>query len=393
MRVNPWGKLAHKPAPGFDRMELLLSRLGHPEEGLPVVQVAGTHGKSSVALFLEAVFSAAGLRTGVCTSPDFSDPTEAVRLQGEPVSPLVTSALLSAALEPWEDFVFGPGRPSLQEALIAVALAHFARTRTDIAVLEASTGNRWDPTNFVRRWLSLLTRVEAGERTVSLAWEAAKMARPGIPVLTTALEDEALEAMARACRSSGAALALVDPADVELLELCWDRAVWRSRSDPFDLGPFETKFLGAYQAANLSLTMAALAELFGGLPLTREAVREGLSRARLPGRFELVHRHPWIVVDAAQDEAGAQAVKDSLDRLPPLPGRRTLLLVHIEERLGKDMEDLLRPAFHRVLRVPPEELSLRVPQILRGLFEEDLLVILGPHSALREVRDVIGRTS
>lgn len=389
MIVNPWEKLAREATPSFERMELLLSRLGDPQSGLFVIQVAGTHGKTSVISFLEAVFCAAGLRVGVCTSLDFPDPAQALRLQGERVSPIAVSALLSLALDPWEEFVFGPGRPTMYEALTAVALAHFAKAQADLVVLEASTGHRFDPTNFVRPWLSLLTRVEAGERTAALAWEAAKLARPGVPLLTTAVEDEALEAVARACRTSGAALALVDPEDVELLELRWDRAIWRSRSDPFGLGPFETKFLGAYQRANLSLVLAALAELFGGFPLTREAVREGLSQAYLPGRFELIHSRPWIILDAAQDLGAAQAVLESLDSLPFIPGRRTLLLAHPEERLGQKMGDHLQPAFQEIAHFPPVELPLRLPRVLRGLGENDFLLILGPHAVLQEVRDVV----
>ncbi|MGB9757100.1 MAG: hypothetical protein ACP5LJ_03260 [Candidatus Bipolaricaulaceae bacterium] len=391
--MDPWERLSWEATPSFERMKLLLSRLGEPQAGLPVIQVAGTHGKTSVISFLEAVFCAAGLRVGVCTSLDLPNPAEALRFQGEPVPSLTVSALLSAALDPWEEFLFGPGKPTVHEALTAVALAHFARAQADLVVLEACTGHRWDPTNFVRPWLSLLTRVEAGERTASLAWEVAKLARPGVPLLTTALEDEALEAVARACRASGAALALVDPEDVELLELRWDRAIWRSRSDPFTLGPFETPFSGVYQRANLSLALAGLAELFGGLPLTREAVREGLSQARLPGRFELVHSQPWIVLDAAQDMGAAQALLESLERLPPVPGRRTLLLAHKEERLGEEMGNHLRQAFQEVKRTTPLELFWELPKVLRGLCEDDLLMILGPHPVLREVRDVVKSSS
>lgn len=387
--MNPWGRLASEASPGFERLELLLSRLGHPQEGLFVVQVAGTHGKSSVAAFLEAVFCAAGLRAGVCTSPDFPDPGEAIRLHGQPVSSITLSALLSVALEPWEEFLFGPGRPTVHEALVAVALAHFARANADLVVLEASTGHRWDPTNFVRPWLSLLTRVEAGERTPALAWEIARLARPGVPLLTTAMEEETLEALARVCRASGAALALVDPEDVELVELRWERAVWRSRADPFSLGPFETPFLGAYQGPNLSLVLAALGELIGGIHLTREAVREGLAQARIPRRFELVHARPWVVVDAAQDLVAAQALLAALNRLPPLSGRRSLLLAHPEERLGQSMAALLRPFFSEVLQLGPEGLANALPQVLRTLSQDDFLLVLGPHWALREVESVV----
>ncbi len=389
MSVDPWGKLAHKAAPGFGRMELLLSRLGHPEEGLPVIQVAGSHGKSSVVAFLEAVFQAAGLRVGVCGSPDLPEPGEAVRLQGQPVPSFALTSLLSRALEPWEGLVFGPGKPTVHEALMAVALAHFVQAQTDIVILEASTGQRWDPTNFVRPWLTLLTCLAAGEHTARLAWEAVPLARPGVPLLSTAAEVEALEALARASQRNGAALALVDPADVELLELRWERAVWRSRSDPLALGAFETRFVGPYQAPNLALVCGALAELCGGLPLSSAAMRAGFAQAQLPRRFELVHTQPWIVVDAAQDEAAAQALRNSLNHLPPLSGRKTLVLVHPEESLAQDMEALLRDAFSEVWRPQPGEFPSHLPRVLRRLSEEDFLMIVGPHPVLREVTGAI----
>ncbi len=393
MKANPWQRLSQEPAPGFGRLQLLLDRLGHPEENLPpVVQVAGTHGKSSVALLLEAVFHAAGLRVGVCTSPDFSDPGEALRLGGEPVSPWSVSALLASTLEPWEEFLFGPGKPTVHEALTALALAHFAQARVELVILEASTGHRWDPTNFLRPWLSLLTCLQAGGRTGQVIWNAASLARPGVPLVTTAVEEEALEVLVRACRESGAALTLVDPADVELLDLRWEGAVWRSRTDPLDLGPFETTFLGLYQTANLSLVLAALAELFGGLPLSREAVRSGLAQARLPGRFELIHTQPWIVADAAQDEEAASALQASLERLPFVPGRRTLLLTHPEARLGGRIKDMLRPNFQEVFFTTPAELPLHLPRVLRGLSSEDFFLLVGPHPVLREVASVIQET-
>lgn len=389
--MNLWENLSQTAAPGFSRLEALLSHLGHPEEGLSVVQVAGTHGKSSVAAFLEAVFQAAGLCVGVCAPPDPMDPWQAVRLRGHPLSPTTGSALLSRALGPWEGLVPGPGKPTAHEAFTALALAHFAQAQADIAILEASTGQRYDPTNFVRPRLVLITQLGAGQRRSGGAWEVATLARPGIPILTTAKED--LEWLARACRQNGAALALLDPEDVELVELSWDRAVWRSRSDPLNLGPFKTRFLGAYQAANLALVLGALAELWGGWPLSLEAVRAGFAQAYIPGGFELVRMRPWVVVDAAQDEVTAQALRTSLAHLPPISGHRALFLIHPEEQLAKEMEAVLRPAFSQVWRSSPEESLDILPHALHLLSEEDFLLIVGPHPVLQEVRIVIQKRS
>ena len=399
------------------RGRALLSRLGHPEVRYPVIQVGGTNGKGSVVALLEAVFAAAGLRVGAYTSPESRDPLARVRV-GMSVAPRERLRSLMeevAAPEGGSE----PGFPTQEEALTAAAFSHFAQEGVDLALVEASCGGRFDATRCLDRpLLTLVTSVEEDTRFPlgpgQAAWEQAGLARSGVPLITTERKSQVLAAFAQRCREVGAALVLLDPQELRPVELTWQRAVWRSQSDPLGLGAFETRFLGAYQQANLALALGALAELVGGMPLGREAIREGLASAHRPGRFEVVSLRPYVVLDGAQNPAGAQALVSSLDRLPRPRGRRTLVFSVRRDKLIRDTADVLFPEFQRVVlaapdcegalpaeAVVPQAARLGVPwelggglgeavrRTVRGLGEEDLLVVCGPLPALEEARGVV----
>lgn len=386
--MSIWSELSREALPGPGRTRELLARLGHPEEGLFAVHVAGTHGKTSVIEILESVLRVAGVPVGVITSFDRPRPWEAARFAGAPLPRERLEALVGQALRPFGDFG-GLGRPTVQEAVFAAALAQFAAARAELVLLERHFGGPWDPANCVRPRLSLLTPVVPPE---SVEWEVKGLAQLGVPLLTTAA-DVSLLALAEACRSAGAALCLVDPDDVRLLELRWDRAVWHSRSDPFSLGPFETPFLGAYQAQNFAVSLAACAELLGGFSLSRGVIQEGLARVSLPCRFELVHRAPWVILDAAQSVAAAQSLLPSLERLPHLRGRRHLLLAHTSPTLARDMANVLHPAFSEACETAPQALAEAARGWASRLGDGDLLLVVGPLPALWEVRRVFSPTA
>jgi dihydrofolate synthase/folylpolyglutamate synthase len=288
----------------------------------------------------------------------------------------------------------------------------------ELALVEANCEARFDATRCLERpLLTLVTSVEEDTRFSlgqgQAAWEQAGLARPGVPLLTTERKSQVLAAFAQRCREVGAALVLLDPQELEPVELTWQRAVWRSLPDPLGLGVFETRFLGAYQQANLALALGALAELVGGMPLGKEAIREGLASAHRPGRFEVVSLQPYVVLDGAQNPAGARALVDSLNRLPRPGGRRTLVFSARRDKLIRDTAGVLFPEFERVVLATPDcegalpaeavapqaarlgvpwelggELAEAVREAVRGLEDEDLLVVCGPLPALEEARGV-----
>lgn len=408
-----------------ERVRLMLSRLGNPEREVPVLQVGGTVGKGCVISLLESVLHAAGVRVGAFTSPEPEGVRHQLRVGKDPIGHDALQTLISRAVEPLEEFLSGLGRPTLPEALLAAAFSHFAREGVDLALVEVSQGGRYDPAGAVSRpLLSLVTSVEEDHRRLfgpglaQAAWEEAGIARQGVPLLTTEDKGDVLATFAYECRQAGAALVLVSPEDVEPVRLTWDGGLWRSRSDPLGLGVFETRLAGAYQRANLALALGAAVELAGGLGLGRNAIREGLAAASPPGRFEVVSRRPYIVLDGAQNPAAARALMGSLDALPKPGGRKSLLFGITRDRLVKDVAEVLFPRFDEVVLVSGEgdgglpgkavapqarRLAARwkvgggmgetARELASGLAEDDLLVVCGDLPMLGEARDALARAA
>ncbi|RLE29399.1 hypothetical protein DRJ54_04700 [Candidatus Acetothermia bacterium] len=401
------------------RMRRLLAQLGVPAEPFPLIHVGGTNGKGSVVALLEAVFSAAGLRVGAYTSQDFSDPLARVRVGMDFVTGERLRDLFQRAISSGGEASSERRYPTREEALAAAAFLHFTQEEVALALVEAHRDPRYEPAcQLDSPLLTLVTSVEEDTRLPwglgQAAWEQAGLARTGVPFLTTERKPQVLATFAQKCREEGAALVLVDPGDVAPVELTWRRAVWRSRSDPLGLREFETKFLGAYQGANLALTLGALAELVGGLSLSRDAIREGFASAQCPGRFEVVSQRPYVVLDGVQNPAGARALVESLERLPQPRGRQILVFGVRRDKLVRDTVEALFPRFERVvLATPscegalpaealvPQAARLGIPWELggglgeavqmevRGLGDEDLLVVCGPLPALEEARGVV----
>ena len=405
--------------PGLGRVRWLLERLGCPEPAFPTIAVGGTNGRGAVLALLESVLSAAGIGVGTFSPCDPAGPVAGVRVGGSAVGKERLWALVAEAILPLDELVSGPGRPTLPEAVAAAAFAHFAREGVELALVEAPQGGRHDPAvSLSQPLLSLVAPVEEDSRgrfgpgVGQAAWEEADLARPGVPFLTTEGKGEVLAAFAHRCREVGAALVLVDSTEMEPLELTWERAVWRSRSDPLGLGVFESGLLGAHQGPSLALALGGLAELVGGIPLARDAVREGLASARCPAWFEVISTRPYLVLAGTQNPAGARALLSSLDRLPHPRGRRRLMFGAQRGRLVRDMAEILFPWFGEVAfvssgspdEVPaqallPQARRLGVPgrvigeprEVLTDLAEEDLLVVYGPPAVAREVRGVLAK--
>ena len=236
----------------LDRMRELLRRLGNPERGMPVIHVAGTKGKGSTSAMLAAVLAAAGLRTGLFTSPHLDRIEERIAVDGQPCSaeelvdlielvrPAVEALDREAAECGAERAEKGtgpicattnaarrcppPGRsgkldlspfplgPTFFEIITAMALCHFARRRVGAAVLEVGLGGRLDSTNVCTPRLSIITSIsydhtkQLGETLTAIATEKAGIIKPGVTVISGADSHEAQEVIRRTTRSQGCRL-------------------------------------------------------------------------------------------------------------------------------------------------------------------------------------------
>lgn len=185
--LSPW------PVDGFglDRMRALLAALGDPQDAFPAVHVVGTNGKSTATLVIEQLLLAEGLSTGATISPHVRSFSERIRVNGREVDIEQALARIRPAAEGVSATQF--------EALTAAALAAFADTGVDAAVVEAGLGGRHDATNVLRSRVVLLTSVGL-EHTDVLGDTVAEIAREKLAVVhddntIVILPDEAFAAL------------------------------------------------------------------------------------------------------------------------------------------------------------------------------------------------------
>ena len=185
---------------GLERMREACALLGNPERGAPVLHVAGTNGKGSTCAFAEASLRAAGLRTGLYTSPHLNHFCERIRIAGEPISEERACELLEEVRRriPW-----ALGDPGLTFFEIVTLMAFLAFREVDVAVVEVGLGGRLDATNVVVpracaiSALGLEHTKYLGPTLAHIAAEKAGIFKAGIPAVTADQPREAAEVLQR----------------------------------------------------------------------------------------------------------------------------------------------------------------------------------------------------
>ena len=203
--------------PSLDRIAALVDALGDPQRAYPVVHIAGTNGKTSVARMVDALLTEAGLRVGRYTSPHLQRVTERISLDGEPISP-ARYVEVYQEIRPYIELVDArraEGQPVLSkfEVLTAMAFAAFADAPVDAAVVETGLGGRWDATNVADGTVSVITPVGVdhqeylGSDLAGIAAEKAGIIKPGSITVLAAQEPEVAAVLLARCAEVGATVA------------------------------------------------------------------------------------------------------------------------------------------------------------------------------------------
>lgn len=289
---------------GLDLMRGLAARLGHPQERLRFIHLAGTNGKGSTAAFCESCLRAGGARVGLYTSPHLVSIRERIQVDRVPISE--------------DDFARGmeviiavaEGEPTFFELMTALALWHFAREKVDWVVWETGLGGRLDATNIVRPEVSVITNIGLdhtqylGTTLGEIAREKAGIIKPGVPVVSGIAEGEAAGIIAGESRRLDAPLHLVrEEIAAQNLGLRDGRQMARFDGRDYVLGP-----IGGHQVANAACALAALRQL--AAPLSPDAIARGLEATSWAGRFQIVAETPLTVLDGAHNtEAMAKLIE------------------------------------------------------------------------------------
>lgn len=311
--------------PTLARIAALTDLLGSPQSAYPVIHVTGTNGKSSTARMIEALLRSYGLRTGLFTSPHLSDARERICLDGRPIS---EDRVLQAWAEiaPYVGVVDAnsaadDGAPlSYFEVMTGLALAAFADAPVDVAIIEVGLGGGWDSTNVVNGAVNVITpigldhRDYLGDTIEEIAREKAGIIKPESVAVLAQQELSVAEILLQRTVEVDATVAREG---IEFGVLSRGVAVGGQLLTLKGLaGEYDEVFLplfGEHQAHNASVALAATEAFLGGVgALDADVVREGFAMVTSPGRLEVVRRGPSVIVDAAHNPHGAQALVQAL---------------------------------------------------------------------------------
>lgn len=324
----------------------LLAALGNPHHRLKVIHIAGSKGKGSTALLIEALLRECGQRTFTFTSPHLERWTERLRLDGTEADPDRALAALQAVQRAEKNTGITPG---FFEALTVAGLWLAADTGVDWAIVEAGVGGRADATNVVRPRICVITGVERehtdrlGDTVEAIAREKSGIVKAGAPLVTPTMSPEVDAVMASAARVAGSEHIRVRRSarpprgGEDSLDVTWqlvDGTLFAASSGWSARVPLAMP--GDHMANNATLALATVGRL--GLA-SREALQRSarvLAELRLPGRLETVSELPWVIVDGAHTPASAAALVAAVQQLDP---PRLHLLLSLSA--GKDMQAVL----------------------------------------------------
>jgi len=339
---------------GLAAIDAVCERLGRPEQRVPSVLIAGTNGKGSTAATLSAIAEAAGLRTGLYTSPHLESVTERVRLGVEDVSAEELDDALGAV------FRAADGAPALAltyfEAMTAAAFVAFARRELELAVLEVGLGGRLDATNVAPARLAVVTSIsldhveDLGPTVGRIAFEKAGIFRAGRPALVASRLPEALAVFEDAAQRVGAALhRMVDETRVEVSEaaLSGTRLRLTTPGGSYDLA---TPLAGPHQAENAATAVRAAELLAPEFRIGHAAIVEGVAAVRWPGRLEsFSFRGSTVLVDGCHNADGAAALASFLVQAGLAPD---LVFGAMADKDIESMGAALAPRVRRIRFVP-----------------------------------------
>ena len=306
---------------GLARTSAVLDLLGNPHERIQLVHVAGSKGKGSTTVLLDAILRAAGKRSGRFTSPHLHSYRERFIVDDQLIAEQAFASLTDRVMEAVrkaESTTPKLGRVTAWELSTAMALTWFAESMCDVAVIEVGLGGTLDATNVIDPVVSAITRLDLehtailGETLPEIASNKAGIIKPGRP---SVIVDQ-----------PGAALSVIEEhaRDVGSRFLIQDRDWFvEGDEDGFSVtGPWgrdeklQTSLMGPHQVENAALAVAAVMLAFGDDPaVDHAAIRAGLRNAHHPGRFEKVVRGDrTIIIDGAHTPIAAEALSTALTR-------------------------------------------------------------------------------
>jgi dihydrofolate synthase / folylpolyglutamate synthase len=374
---------------GLENIAWILDLIDNPQRFLKTIHIAGTNGKGSVASMLSHILKEAGYRVGKYTSPHLLSFTERITIDEKEI----TEEEVAALTETIKDKVRQEDKNrffTFFDFTTALAFEYFRRGRIDIAVIEVGLGGRLDSTNVIDPLVSIITNVSLdhtdylGGDIRNIAKEKAGIVKRGKPVVTGA-EGVALRIIEEIARSLHSPLYQLYKAFS--YEKKADQVMSYSGEKSFDNLFISLK--GDHQLKNgaLALCVAELLPAYG-FSVKEDSIRKGLAGTKWPGRLEVVHEKPSIILDGAHNPDGARTLAEFLGT-HYRDKNKVLIFGVMKDKDYKEILDIVSPRVDTIILTKPATARALPPRELEGQVK-DAIITEDIKSALVLAKSIAG---
>lgn len=319
--------------PGLNAIEGLLEELGHPEDNLKIVHIAGTNGKGSIFAYLSSILIAAGFKVGRYISPTISCYEERFQINGKYITKDKLARLYNIVEEAMKREEEKTGlKPTLFEVETAISFLYFKEEKVDYALIEVGMGGRMDATNVIRHpELTVISSISydhqafLGDTLEEIAWQKAGIIKESCPVVLSENSDEVCKVIEQEATKKKVKCIEIKPTDYEVLSETpyGSTFLWKEQR-------YETKLPGRHQVSNAVTALAASEYLFRkdyeknnarkaiakklDEMNVKSAQQGGIIRTCWPGRLEVLKKEPLFYRDGAHNPDGAKKLAAFLQK-------------------------------------------------------------------------------
>lgn len=311
----------------LSRMNRLLAGIGNPHRQFRSVHIAGTKGKGSTAAMLASMLGNCGMSIGLYTSPHLVDLRERIQINGEMISESDMTRLMSRIAPVVKGLA--KDEPTFFEIMTALGFLYFAEREVSLAVIEAGLGGRLDSTNVLKPEVCAITSIsfdhvnQLGHTLDKIAEEKAGIFKPGVPAISAPQSAEVRQALLRVAARVKAPLRFTGK-DIEF-SFRFESSRATGPHTRVSLTSGTTRFehlpvplMGDHQAINCGVALSIMAVLKErGLQIDDQRAIEGLAKANLPGRMEIVSQNPRVLIDGAHNAASVEALMRAIGQNIP----------------------------------------------------------------------------
>jgi dihydrofolate synthase/folylpolyglutamate synthase len=348
---------------GLDTIGRLMQQLDHPERSIKCIHVAGTNGKGSTAHMISTVLTEAGYTTGLYTSPALIDFNERICLNDVPISDTDLADMTERVKKAADAIVAdGAAEPTCFELETAIAFLYFREKQVDFAVIEVGLGGRLDATNIIPGpKCAVITKISKdhtqylGDTLEKIATEKAAIIKYGTGgvVMAPQSSEKVRDVIRKQAWHFGSRLYDGEQYKLEQISADLDGQTVISHSLVYHpLGQFKLGLLGRHQLENAGNALAALVAIMDQkYPLSFEAIRRGMAKVKLPGRFEILSKSPMVLIDGAHNLDGIQSFVQNLDDYFLKTKKPYKLNLYFGMLADKDVDGALKLLIPRAARV------------------------------------------